>query len=286
MKAALVAITGAGGFIGRALTRRLTARHGSLRLHAGPPGAPGPSEAARFAIDDTAAVAAFVAGARCVVHLAGPPDTRAALPARTLREHIAGTAAVLAAAAEAGSSVIYVSSATVHGAGEDTDESPPSAYAAAKRAAEGIVRAYRGLVPSLILRPANVYGPGAHASTLIPELIARALSGEPVVARHPTARIDPIYVDDVAAALEAALAHVGRAPSAAVVEVGSGRHPTAGALAERIAWLSGRTPTAPPPEPDRAPGGSDALPGWAPRVGLDAGLRQTIDAARHEEARA
>ncbi|MBM4393727.1 MAG: NAD-dependent epimerase/dehydratase family protein [Deltaproteobacteria bacterium] len=69
-----------------------------------------------------------------------------------------------------------------------------------------MIRAYAPHVPALIVRPANVYGPGGHPTTLIPELMAQARAGAPVRPRDPEAFVEPVHVDDVALALCAALA--------------------------------------------------------------------------------
>ena len=298
MSLGTVAIAGAGGFLGRALLRRLAAAGVELRLHAGPPGCldaaalPG---AVAFAIDDGVAVAGFLRGLGpkdCVVHLAGPPDIRASVrdPAQCLRDHISGTAAVLAAAAAAGCAVVHVSSDAVYGAGrwarfqsevpEETPLQPESPYAAAKRAAEEVVRAYATVLPGLILRPANVYGPGAHPTTLIPELVGQALAGSPVRARQPEAPFDPIHVDDVSAALESAIRRVRTLPSGIAIDVGSGGWVRAGDLALRIARLAQGGSPEPAPGPGEARGRrASSLLGFTPAVGLDAGLVGCLTAA-------
>ena len=280
-----VAVTGAGGFIGRALVARLAENGRALRLHAGPPGAPGPADAARFAIDDAAAVRAFVRSVDCVVHLAGHPDIRASVnaPQACLRAHVTGTALVAAAAAECGAALVYVSSAAARApeAGERPVR-PTTPYAAAKRAGEAIVRAYAGVVPVLILRPANVYGVGAHRETLIAELCRAAAFGAPVAARVPSAPVEPIHVDDVAAALAQAVDRVASLASGDCLELGPGGVLTAGDVAARVARLA-RAPDEEAPEP--SPIGTEALRarralGWTPTVTLDAGLRALVRAER------
>lgn len=288
MRPARVAVTGAGGFIGRALVSRLAAVGVGLRLHAGPPGAPGPDDAARFDITDASAVEAFVQGVECVVHLAGPPDIRAsvAAPWACLHAHVTGTALVAAAAARGGAALVYVSSAAARGVA-GLGPTPP--YVAAKRAAEAIVRAYADVVPALIVRPANVYGPGAHPDTLIPELCRSAAAGEPVRPRVPAARVDPVHVDDVAAALMAAVERVRALPTAACLEIGSGRDLSAGEIAALVTRLAFGVAD-PAAGTHAGPIEAAALEArvalsWSPVVTLEAGVRALLSGSEIEPGR-
>jgi len=271
-----IAVTGAGGFLGRAVVTHLRVAGEPARLHAGPEGAPGPAEAARFDIRDATALRVFLDGARCVVHLAGPPDARAAArdPLSTLDVHVGGVAVLMAVAAAAGCAVVLVSSGLAAGG-----LAWPSAgvYPDAKAAAEAVARAYASQVPVVILRPANVYGAGAHPTTLVPELIALARSGRPVEARAPEATVDLVHVEDVAAAVGAAIDAVGRCPSGSIFPIDTLERPTAGAVASFIRACASGTfgvdaADGLAAKVEGRPGA--ALPGWRPRIPWRSGISE------------
>lgn len=222
-----VTVTGAGGFLGTAAVRAL-AREGAL-VHAvvGPPDEPArlPLEAARVSradVCDEDAVREVVAGADAIVHLAGPASVAASFrdPVRFVRVHAGGTAAVLQACAAARvRRIVHVSSAEVYGrplrtpVGEDHPLAARSPYAAAKIGAEKLVEAFvhaRG-PRAVILRPFSVYGPGASPQALVPEIIAMARRGGPLVLRDLRPVRDYCFVADVAEAIVAAcrLEHAG-----------------------------------------------------------------------------
>ncbi len=79
---------------------------------------------------------------------------------------------------------------------------PINAYARTKAEAERLVLARAKLGP-VNLRPRGIYGAGEE--TLLPRLIAAARRGPLPLLRSGTAAIDLTYVDDVVAAIEAAL---------------------------------------------------------------------------------
>lgn len=146
----LLAITGATGFVGsavlceaiagghavRALTRREQGqREGVTWVHGD--------------LGDTAALAALVAGADAVIHVAGLTNTPD--PAAFDVANVTGTANVIAAMQEAGCKrLVFVSSLAAR-------EPKLSAYGASKRNAEALVEA-SGLDWTTV-RPPGVYGP-------------------------------------------------------------------------------------------------------------------------------
>lgn len=79
---------------------------------------------------------------------------------------------------------------------------PINAYARTKAEAEKLVRARPELGP-VNLRPRGIYGAGEE--TLLPRLIAAARRGPLPLLRSGAAAIDLTYIDDVVAAIEAAL---------------------------------------------------------------------------------
>lgn len=285
-------ITGAGGFIGRAVVSALAARGAEIRAHAGPPGAPGPEGWLRGEIDDVEAVIRWAAGVEVIVHLAGPPWVGASFedPVGYARAHTVGAAAALAAARQAGAALILVSSAEVYGLGgpgplsEGTPPRPRSPYGAAKLGAEALALALAHEVPCTILRPFCVYGPGGHAGSVTGRVIGALRAGaRRVEIADPRPVRDFVYVEDVAEAVARA---AERRPQA-VLNVGSGIGVSVGALAARACALAGgdREVVARGPA---GPGGAapkvadtraaEAALGWRAEIGLDEGLRRCLRA--------
>ena len=285
MTPALIAITGADGFIGRATTAALGAAGFDLRLHGGPPAAARMSprgqslhDAFDLSADDAATrLGALLLGCDVVVHLAGPPHIvgPSASARRALEGHVTGTALVAQAAARRGCALVYVSSAAVYGreragrAGTESDavERPDTPYGHAKWAAEHIVRAWGQVLPAVVLRPTQVYGPGGHAGTLVADLVAQAASGREPAPRDPGAVVDLVHVSDVAAAIVHAVKALVAAPVAGIADVRSGAPLTAAEVA-RCLWAGERALETP-----RAPSGVGVLGGWSPTTPLHEGLR-------------
>jgi UDP-glucose 4-epimerase len=89
--------------------------------------------------------------------------------------------------------------------GEDSPLATPGPYFRSKRIAELLLEDHRDSVCAVTLRFFFVYGPGP-GMTLIPRLSERILDGEEIVIEgNPGMRMNPIYVEDAAAAIEAAL---------------------------------------------------------------------------------
>jgi nucleoside-diphosphate-sugar epimerase len=212
-----IAVTGAGGFLGRHAVQAIAAAGANVTALVGPPGEgraspPGATTIAHAEVCDAAAMGEFTAGADTVVHLAGPPSVVGSFrdPTTYVRVHAQGTATLLEACRAQGvRTLVYVSSAEVYGrpvrspVGEDHPLSARSPYAAAKICAEKLVeacaRAY-GL-RAIILRPFSVYGPGASPESLISQIIALARAGRPIGLRDLKPVRDYCYVTDFAHAV-------------------------------------------------------------------------------------
>jgi UDP-glucose 4-epimerase len=84
-------------------------------------------------------------------------------------------------------------------------------YAATKQAGEKLLEPFAGLLNLVVLRPFFLYGRGQDEAMLIPRLIGRVRSGEPIrLAGRDGMRINPLHAADAAAAARAALALEGR----------------------------------------------------------------------------
>ena len=158
-----VVVTGASGFIGRAVVPALRARGQEVRA------------LDRAAPGDLAGLVdwpAPLAGASGVVHLAVLAHSRDAGEARLRSVNVDAAIALGRAAAATGVKMLFMSSVKVLGEetpGAPFDESSPlvpqDAYGRAKAAAETALRAIPGLALT-VLRPPLVYGPGVKANFL------------------------------------------------------------------------------------------------------------------------
>lgn len=209
-----VLVTGAGGFLGAAVVRRLVALGARVRAWLGPAPAAGlapPPDGVEISYGDIAYpddVDRIVDGAARVFHLAGPPSVARSFddPASYLRIHASGTAAVLAGCRRRRvARLVYVSSAEVYApASEPVSEHHPRAarspYGIAKLTAEQCIEvlAPGSGVHATIVRPFSVYGPGAAPASLIATVIAQVLAGEPPAVADLRPVRDYCFVGDIA----------------------------------------------------------------------------------------
>jgi CDP-glucose 4,6-dehydratase len=239
-----------------------------------------------------------------VFHLAAQTIVGAAnqSPASTYTTNIKGTWSVLEAARLGGARrVVVAASDKAYGEHEQlpyTEEmalQPRFPYDVSKAATDLIARSYWpsfGL-PVATTRFANIYGGGdLNPSRLIPELVAAALDGrEPRIRSDGTPERDFLYVEDaVAAYLAIADALDGGPPAGACGEAfnaGGGRPVSVREVVDTLGRVVGRDLGA-VYDPARATPGEisrqyvstekiERVCGWAPRVGLEEGLRRTYE---------
>jgi nucleoside-diphosphate-sugar epimerase len=226
-------VTGGRGFIGRRFVRGLEAGRWEnvvcLSRSAGAIAAGVPVQVVTGDLLDVERYAKALAGCDTVVHLAAV--TGKAPPAEYGRVNVEGTRAVLAACRDAGvARFLYVSSIAARFA--DRSRYP---YAESKRQAEELVRA-SGL-PFTIVRPTIVIGKGGDAWANLARLAA--LPVIPVLGERT--RIQPIYVDDVAACLQALLSRPSFGNE--TIELGGPEVTTFGELLREAHYLQwGRQP--------------------------------------------
>jgi nucleoside-diphosphate-sugar epimerase len=224
-------VTGATGFVGRALCRALVADGVPVRaLVRGAPGAlPEGCEPVRGDLATPSALRELVRGASVVVHCAGAVRgiDRAAFDS----VNVAGTGALLDAVLDRAPGCRFVHVSTLA-----AREPALSDYAGSKRAAEALV-AQAGLSEPVLLRPTAVYGPGDVELLPLLRAHARGLGPAPAV---PEARVTLIHVDDLVAAIR--VAGAGPWPGAGPFELAG--PPPEGLrwreLADRIAAVTGR----------------------------------------------
>jgi UDP-glucose 4-epimerase len=303
-------VTGGAGFIGTTLARRLVdaneivaldnlhrdaltgselAEHPNLVFHQGD-------------ILDAELVRELAAGATHVVHCAAIAgvDTVLESPVRTMRVNLIGTYNVLEAATATSSTVerlIDFSTSEVFGTRaykvEETHVTTQGSvgearwtYAVSKLAGEYFAHSYYdefGL-PTVTLRPFNVYGPGQIGGGAIRAFIEAALEGRDLVIHGDGSQIRAwCYVDDMVDAVLLALEHEGAVGQ--TFNIGNARSTvTIYDLARRIhrlAGASGEIVFQPLHYTDvemRIPNVDKARRalGFEPRVELDEGLAKTI----------
>jgi uncharacterized protein YbjT (DUF2867 family) len=206
-----IAITGATGFVGDAVVRRLLRRGHEVRAmvrrldRAGRLGDLGAVECLAGTLDDQRAVQALVAGADAVVHLVGIIAEKGAQTFQ--RVHVEGTERLAEAARAAGVPRFVHMSAL--GARADARA---SRYHRTKAAGEVVVR--RAGPAHVILRPALIAGAGNVPLAMMVRLI-RLAPAVPVVG-DGRYLLQPIWIDDVAEAFAVA---VERADLAGTFEI-------------------------------------------------------------------
>jgi len=306
-----VLVTGAGGFIGSHLVEALVA--GAARVRAfvryngrGDPGLLGQLPKDVYSqievvfgdLRDSDAIFAALRRIDIVYHLGALIAIPYSYvhPRETIDTNITGTLNVLMAAREHGTRrIVHTSTSEVYGTARFvpiTENHPlqgQSPYSASKIGADKIVESFHlafGL-PAVTVRPFNTYGPRQSARAVIPTTIVQALT-QPVVRLgdlRPTRDLN--YVSDTVAGF--LLAGESDRALGKTINLANNDEISIGELAQKIIAIVGRPLEI---ESDAArirPSGSEVLQlhgdntlarellGWQPRVGLDEGLRRTVE---------
>ena len=309
-----VLVTGATGFLGSHLTRRLLAQGRQVHVLARPD-----SDFRRLRdcrsrltvwsgdMADAASLRAACRGARpeTIFHLAGDTSLRAfsgdwASLERAATTGLGGLMNLLQAAREEAPelrSLVRTGGLEEYGAGpspfvESQREAPCSPYSFAQTAGTHLSQMMQPHLPFAVvtLRPTLIYGPDQSADFLIPALIRALLHGRRFTLTEGRQRRDLLHVDDFVAAALGAADHDSL--RGAVLNIASGEGHAIRDIATRIAGMVEATALLDiGGAPERATEifdlvGDAALAraklGWTPRVTLDEGLARTI--AWHREA--
>jgi nucleoside-diphosphate-sugar epimerase len=290
---ARVLVTGARGFIGSHLSKRLS--DGGATVFA-VSSQSGHEERVgitwmRTDLTDVAAVRAVFERARpdVVFHLAGYVSGAQGLEhvAPAFTRNLASTVQLLTVAAELRTTrVVLTGSMQEPDLGSDLPI-PCSPYAASKWAASGYARMFHALygLPVVIGRPMMVYGPGQWDTTkLLPYITTALLAGITPEVSSGSRELDWVYVDDVVEGL-LTIARTSSV-SGVAVDLGSGKLTTVREIIERVAALIGGDTVVRfgalqdrPLERSRAAAVAETarLIDWHARTSLEEGLANTVE---------
>ncbi len=312
-----VVITGARGYIGRALAGLLTSQGYALRLVSrssigpdfGPVGAA--IEHVQADLGDEGSWPALLEGADAVVHLSSRTDLRAAEddPAGDHLLNVEPIYALVRAAERCRMAVpvIFASSTSIAGdahaspINETTPNRPCSVYDRHKLECEVVLgqAARRGIIQACSLRLPTVYGYGAGAESanrnrgVLNTMIRRASRGEPLTLYGEGSIVrDFIHIDDVCSAFRRAIARPDICDGTYYV-IATGRGYTLAEAFSCVAQEASRTtgreieichvlepPDLHPIERSNFVGDAGAfqkLTGWRPQVDLRSGIRDYLE---------
>jgi CDP-glucose 4,6-dehydratase len=319
-------VTGAHGFVGCHLARTLLERGEAVRVLDRPAprladvggerlsgldllGIRAEVELVEADLRDAEAVAGAIDGADSVFHLAAQTIVSVAResPLETFEVNVRGAWNVFEACRAHGiARIVFASSDKAYGSSpelpyrEDFPLRAAYPYDASKAAADTIARSYAAAygLPLAVTRFANLYGGGdLNFSRLIPETVVAVLDGRPPAIRSDgSPERDFLHVDDAVSAYLAIAAALGDGAAGEAFNAGGERPHSVREVVELIATAAGTGV-----EPDfQGAGNPDGeidrqfvdstklrqLTGWRPRVGLEEGLRRTLEWYReHPHAR-
>lgn len=301
-----VLVTGGAGFIGSSVAHALIGQGHDVRilddLSTGfAENVPDQAELVKGDVADVEIVRRAVAGVDQVVHHAAHRAVQKSVddPIATDRANTHGTLVLLKSAADAGARrFVYASSSSVYGGAaplptaETAPVLPRSPYAVSKLAGEQYCRVFAELygLETVSLRYFNVYGPrqrpdSAYAA-VVPLFIDAVRAGRPPVVHGDGLQSRSFtFIDDVVGANLAALGADPAACQGQAYNIAGTTTATVMDLLGCIAGLLGAEPepvhTEPRPGDVRQSWGdisaAAAAFGFDPTVGLEDGLRRTID---------
>jgi CDP-glucose 4,6-dehydratase len=319
-------VTGAHGFVGSHLARALLERGDAVRVLDRPApreadvggerrsglellGIGAEVELAEGDLRDAEAVGGAVAGCDSVFHLAAQTIVGVARrsPLETFEVNVRGAWNVFEACrAHMVERIVFASSDKAYGASpklpyrEDFPLRAAHPYDASKAAADTIARSYAHAygLPLAVTRFANVYGGGdLNFSRLIPETVVAVLEGRPPAIRSDgSPERDFLHVDDAVSAYLRIANALGDGAVGEAFNAGGDQPHSVREVVELIAMAADGAV-----EPDfQGAGNPDGeidrqfvdstklreLTGWRPEVGLEDGLRRTLEWYReHPRAR-
>jgi NAD dependent epimerase/dehydratase len=306
-----VLVTGGEGFIGSTLVDHLLALGAEVRayVHYKPYGSAGylagredDVEILAGDVRDGERVSEAIRGRDTVFHLAaliGIPYSYVA-PESYIQTNVVGTYNVVNACRRHDiGRMVHTSTSETYGTAltapisEEHPLQPQSPYSASKIGADMMALSFKHSfdTPVAVIRPFNTYGPRQSARAVIPTILSQLHAGATEIQLGSTTPTrDFNYVDDTArgfiavADSDRALGHV--------VNVGSGREISIGALVELLVSVSGKDAKVVTDDTRVRPDNSEVERllcdntrarewcGWEPQVPLEEGLRRTSDWVR------
>lgn len=285
-----VLVTGATGFLGAGLCRKLAANgavvHGASRMI--PPGQQDGIHGWPTDLTEFRQVRSLLDDLRpeVIVHLAGhsvgSQDLQQVLPA--FYKNAQATVNLLTAAAETGGARVIIAASLEEP--EGSDDTPVSPYAASKFVEHVYARLFRQLyeLRIVILRVFMTYGPGqVTLNKLIPHCICSLLKGHAPQVTSGERGVDWVFIDDVVRAF--CLATVTPDIEGRTLDVGAGQLVTVREVVNRLTRMI--NPTIEPrlgALPDRlrervrvaSIGRTEEVLGWKPEITLEEGLARTV----------
>ncbi len=236
-----------------------------------------------------------------VLHFASPasPDDYLKYPIQTLKVGALGTHKALGLARAKGARFLLASTSEIYGdpelhpqpetyLGKVNAIGPRGVYDEAKRFAEAMTMAYHNAhgIDTRIVRIFNTYGPRMRLDDgrVVPNFIGQALRGEPLTVYGDGAQTRSFcYVDDLIEGIYRLLlsdyvqpVNIGNPTEKTILELAHIIRDMTGGRSE-IVKLEGKRIEGDPqtrcPDITRA----HQILGWEPKVGLEEGLRRTID---------
>ncbi len=304
-----VLVTGAGGFIASHLAERLVELGAEVRalVHYNSLGMWGWLDQSLMRnsmhviagdVTDRDSVRQAVKDSEIIFHLAAliaiPYSYHA--PASYMRTNVEGTLNVMQVARDVDvECVVHTSTSEVYGTARyvPIDETHPlqgqSPYAASKIGADKMAEAFHLSfgVPVVTVRPFNTFGPRQSDRAVIPAVIAQLIAGKVVRLGNTSPTRDMNYVANTVEGF--VLAASTPAAIGQTINLGSGREISIGDLVQLIAHLMDKSMRIENEEVRMRPAGSEVerlladnrfareLLGWEPLVGLEDGLRRTIE---------
>ena len=310
-----VLVTGAGGFIGSHVTERLVRAGATVRALVHYNGRNDWGHLERLDKDVRGAVEVVcgdvrdpffsreaVKGESVVMHLAALiaiPYSYVA-PAEYVATNVVGTLNILQACRDLGTEkIVHTSTSETYGTAQyvPIDEKHPlqgqSPYAASKIGADKLAESFYLSfgTPVATLRPFNTYGPRQSARAVIPTIISQLAAGRRTLRLGSLEPVrDLTFVEDTVRGFLAVAECDGAVGE--VVNVGGGAVVAVGELARKLvgmirpgARVVTRDERVRPPHSEVMKLVCSAekarrLTGWRPQVGLDDGLRRTVEFIR------
>jgi nucleoside-diphosphate-sugar epimerase len=300
-------VTGASGFVGAHLTRRLLAEDFDVHILSRPASnfwrlkeVLGRLHRHEIALSDAEGLAQLMASLKPdhVFHLAAATVVAGTTggPAELIATNFLGSVNLIAACQEVairslivtGDSFEYTPSRSA--LGEGTGCQPESLHGITKLAAtlQAQAIAHSQSKPIVVIRLFSTYGSLDNPRRLVPKVIASALTNAPIGLSRPDIARDWIHVDDVVALYLAAAENASNS-SGKILNAGTGQRGDLGLIVETVLRLTGSRSEArwgqfAAPVHDDYPwvadmSGTFSALDWRPKIPLEEGLRRTIAAA-------